>query len=311
VTNALEPGTLRIGVALQADLLLGAGNLHELGAAVMEQGLDHVSVGDHVAHLGGRGVDGLVAAAALAAAAPDLTVVVGAFQLALRHPLVAARQVATLTSLAPGRLVLAVGAGGDDRAEVENCGVRPETRGRRLDESLSVVRRLLSGERFSLDGEFVQLREVALADAGPVPPLVVAGAGPAAVRRAAALGDGWLGLLCSPERYAAVRGEVLDTAAALGRPAPSWWGLNAWCSTGANRAAAEARLRPHLRTWFGGAAERALGRCGCGTPDEVAAWLAAFADAGANRLSVSVPATSATEAIAAAGEVARSVRDAA
>ena len=61
------------------------------------------------------------------------------------HPVAVARQVSSLSMLAPGRLVFGVGMGGDDPHELEVCGVDPRTRGRRMDECLTVVRGLLAG----------------------------------------------------------------------------------------------------------------------------------------------------------------------
>uniref|UniRef100_UPI003F65E9BD LLM class flavin-dependent oxidoreductase n=1 Tax=Rhodococcus opacus TaxID=37919 RepID=UPI003F65E9BD len=58
----------------------------------------------------------------------------------------AARQLSTIGELAPGRLVLGVGVGGDDGSEISISVVDPATRGRRLGEALELLRALLSGE---------------------------------------------------------------------------------------------------------------------------------------------------------------------
>jgi alkanesulfonate monooxygenase SsuD/methylene tetrahydromethanopterin reductase-like flavin-dependent oxidoreductase (luciferase family) len=102
-------------------------------------GLDHVCVGDHVSFHDGAGFDGMVSAAAALASNDRLDVWIAVYQLALRHPLVVARQLASLAQIAPGRITLGVGVGGEDRTEVSNCGVDPATRGRRLDECLDVL----------------------------------------------------------------------------------------------------------------------------------------------------------------------------
>ena len=75
-------------------------------------------------------------------------------QQAMRHPVPVARQIATLCESAPGRFVLGVGVGGEDRHEIEICGVDPRTRGRRTDESLAALRALLRGEPTSHACEF-------------------------------------------------------------------------------------------------------------------------------------------------------------
>src|SRR6516164_2531638 len=72
---------------------------------------------------------------------------------------------------------------GDHRREVLACGVDPRTRGRRMDEALYIVRRLLAGESVTHDGEFFQLDQARL---GPTPaepvPLVVGGRSEALAR---------------------------------------------------------------------------------------------------------------------------------
>ena len=63
------------------------------------------------------------------------------------------------SSLAPGRLTLGVGIGGEDQHEVEICGVDQRTRGRRMDECLQILRALVVGGR----SEAALVREVAVA----------------------------------------------------------------------------------------------------------------------------------------------------
>ena len=97
--------------------------------------------------------------------------------------------------------MLGVGVGGEDRHEIEICGVDPRTRGRRTDESLAALRALLSGEATSHRGEFFQFEDARIAPAPDPPvPIVIGGRSDAAIRRAAVHGDGWLGVWCSPKR---------------------------------------------------------------------------------------------------------------
>ncbi|MER6126492.1 LLM class F420-dependent oxidoreductase [Streptomyces sp. NPDC001795] len=112
----------------------------------------------------------------------------------LRHPLVTAKQYATLDHLSGGRLVLGVGAGHVEE-EFEALGVDFRRRGAVLDECIDALRAALGPEEFpeyhgkSYDFEGLGQR--------PRPrqeniPLWVGGSSPAAVRRAALKGDGWL-----------------------------------------------------------------------------------------------------------------------
>src|SRR6266481_4943940 len=108
-------------------------------------GIDHVCCGDHVS-FAGTGFDGLVQATALAMLHPALPVYCGVYLLPLRHPVLVARQLADIARLAPGRIILGAGIGGEDRHEVAICGVDPATRGKRMDECLTIVRELLTGK---------------------------------------------------------------------------------------------------------------------------------------------------------------------
>jgi alkanesulfonate monooxygenase SsuD/methylene tetrahydromethanopterin reductase-like flavin-dependent oxidoreductase (luciferase family) len=76
------------------------------------------------------------------------------YLLALRHPMIAARQIASLAETAPGRLTVGVGVGGEDRHEFEVCEVDPTSRGRRTDVALALVRSLLDGDTVDGDGAF-------------------------------------------------------------------------------------------------------------------------------------------------------------
>ncbi|MPY60357.1 LLM class F420-dependent oxidoreductase [Streptomyces spongiae] len=112
----------------------------------------------------------------------------------LRHPLVTAKQYATLDHLSGGRLILGVGAG-HVREEFEALGVDFEVRGPLLDESLDALRAALGPEEFpahhgkAYDFEGLGQRPRPTQEHVPV---WVGGSSPAAVRRAAVRGDGWL-----------------------------------------------------------------------------------------------------------------------
>ncbi|MFE9402012.1 LLM class F420-dependent oxidoreductase [Streptomyces sp. NPDC006530] len=112
----------------------------------------------------------------------------------LRHPLVTAKQYATLDHLSGGRLILGVGAG-HVREEFEAVGADFERRGPVLDETIDALRAALGPEEYpSFQG-----RRFAFEGLGQRPrpaqrqvPIWVGGSSPAAVRRAALRGDGWL-----------------------------------------------------------------------------------------------------------------------
>ena len=77
-----------------------------------------------------------------------------------------------------------MGVGGEDRSEISNSGVDPRTRGRRLDETLELLRALLTGDAVTHDGEFFQLDNARILPPPAVPiPIVIGGKGDSAVRR--------------------------------------------------------------------------------------------------------------------------------
>jgi alkanesulfonate monooxygenase SsuD/methylene tetrahydromethanopterin reductase-like flavin-dependent oxidoreductase (luciferase family) len=245
-------------------------------------GIDHVCCGDHVSFVAGLGFDGLLQATALAMLHPTLPVHTGVYLLPLRHPVLVARQLADLAQLAPGRLVFGVGIGGEDRHEVAICGVDPATRGRRMDECLTIVRQLLTGKPVTFHGAFFDLDDAVISPVPAVPiPIVVGGRSDAAIKRAGRLGDGWLGIWNSPRRFAAAVEITQQEAAQVGRPdPPRRHAMQVWCGLADSKPAARACLAPAMEAFYHLPFESFERYCPYGTPDDVAAFLAPYAAAG-------------------------------
>ncbi len=262
--------------------LAGVAGLRDFAARVEATGIDRLFVGDHVTFRGGAGFDGLVNAAALAVATQRAAVQTAVYLLPLRHPVPVARQVASVAALAPGRLVFGAGLGGEDPAELRACGVDPATRGRRMDEALAVLRRLLSGAGVSMDGAFFRLDGVRIAPAPEPPvPIVFGGRSDAALRRVARHGDGWLGLWVSAARYADAVGLIGKYAAEAGRTVAQWQhGMHVWCGLGASAGAARRELSTVMEAFYGLPFGRFERYCPCGTPEEIAASLQPYVAAG-------------------------------
>jgi probable F420-dependent oxidoreductase len=129
---------------------------------------------------------------ALGAVTGRLRLVTFVLKLPVRHPVLVAKQVTSTAVLTGGRLVLGVGSS-PWREDYEVLGVPWRDRGRRMDESIAVIRGLSAGGYFEHHGEVVDVPSVKIA---PVPaepvPILVGGHSDAALRRAAILGDGWL-----------------------------------------------------------------------------------------------------------------------
>jgi probable F420-dependent oxidoreductase len=116
------------------------------------------------------------------------------YNLGLRHPFVSARAVTTLDVVSGGRAMFGIGASWL-RPEWEAVGLDFDTRGRRVDEALEVCLRLWTEREIEHHGEFFDFDPV-MFEPKPVqqprPPVHVGGDGPAALRRAATMGDGWV-----------------------------------------------------------------------------------------------------------------------
>lgn len=127
------------------------------------------------------------------------------YNIGLRHPFVVARAVATLDNLSNGRLEFGVGASWLE-SEWKALGLDFETRGRRVDESLGVCQRLWSESVVEHHGEFFNFDPVMFEPKPlqtPYPPLHIGGDGPAALRRAATVGNGWIPMNHSVDQIAA------------------------------------------------------------------------------------------------------------
>src|SRR4051812_27593425 len=226
-----------VGLRLPHELQHDPARLRAFMAHADDAGLDRLCVGDHVTFKGGQGFDGLQNATAAAVLSSRIGIQTAVYLLPLRHPVPVARQVVTLAALAPGRFTFGVGVGGDDPAEMRACGADPATRGARTDEALAIVRRLIAGEVVSQRGRFFDLDSVCVLPPAAEPvPIVVGGRSTAALRRTARLGDGWLGVWVSPDRFAQAVGDIAAEAELAGREGTKWQhGLQVWCGFDADR----------------------------------------------------------------------------
>ncbi len=276
----------RVGMSVPWDLWgLDASQRSARLAAMADAGIDHLFTADHVSFIDGSGMDGPVVLAALSGIEPRLDLHLGVWLLALRHPMVAARQIASLAEAAPGRVTVGVGVGGEDRHEFEVCGVDPGTRGRRTDAALVAVRALLDGDTVDGDGEFFDFRAGTIR---PTPssrvPFVVGGRSDAAVDRAGRFGDGWLGAWCSVRRFR----EATAQAERHGRTPPDGWrhGMQLWVGVGATTDDARAHVAPKMESFYGVPFERFEKYTPMGTPEQIAEFLQPYVENGATTLNL-------------------------
>ena len=193
-----------------------------LGVRAEELGFDSVWVNHHVLNvgyvrdrLGERPYhDALVILTWLAAQTSRVRIGTSVLVLPYLHPMVLAKELATLDHLSGGRLVVGVGVG--SLAE-ENAalGVAYDTRGSYCNEFLEVLRRLWTEQRASFHGRFFDFEDLISSPKPlqrPHPAIVVGGNRPPALRRVARLGDGWHPLGVSPDGVRR-RLEVIRSAA--------------------------------------------------------------------------------------------------
>ena len=195
--------------------MIGAEPRHwpRLAAVCEEAGFDSVAVSDHVVYPAtleskypytpdGTPLftpdedwpDPWVAIGAMSSVTTRLRFVTNVYVLPLRNPFVVAKAVGTAAYLSGGRVGLGIGAGwmAEEFELLEQSFAR---RGRRMDEMVEVIRALWAGGMVEHHGEFYDFDPVEMRPAPPAPvPIYVGGHSDVAFRRAARLGDGWLGV---------------------------------------------------------------------------------------------------------------------
>jgi alkanesulfonate monooxygenase SsuD/methylene tetrahydromethanopterin reductase-like flavin-dependent oxidoreductase (luciferase family) len=192
--------TFKVGVMLPsydaAGRTLGVSEVAAYAARAERLGFDSVWASDHFhgdelapGGAGGR-YDPLLALAHLAAHTTSITL--GSLVVAngFRAPAQLAREVATLSHLAPGRVVIGLGTGGR-ASEFETFGFTHERPVQRLRETLTVVPALVAGESVTFEAESAALKDANLLHAETVPPFWVAAFSPRLLELTAEVADGW------------------------------------------------------------------------------------------------------------------------
>ncbi|MGW6283199.1 LLM class flavin-dependent oxidoreductase [Kribbella sp. NPDC055071] len=179
-----------------------------------EVGLDSVWSTDHLI-ASAPILESSVVLSTAAAVTERITVGFNVMLLALRPVAWAAKQVSTLQLVSGNRVVLGVGTGNPAHGDIgwRAAGVEYAERGRLTDEALEVLPDLIAGRPTTVGPEL----EVTLSPGSVVPPLVVAGNGVRAHRRAARYGDGWATLAMSPEEIRTSLERINEFAAEYGR----------------------------------------------------------------------------------------------
>ncbi|HEX6426015.1 MAG TPA: LLM class F420-dependent oxidoreductase [Acidimicrobiales bacterium] len=141
---------------------------------------------------------------ALAAVTERILFSTHVYVLPARNPFVVAKAVGTAAHLSGGRVLLGVGAGWM-REEFVQLEQPFERRGARMEEQIAVLRTLWRGGMVEHHGEFYDFDRLEMSPAPPAPvPILVGGHSETALRRAARLGDGWMGVYYGVDELTAI-----------------------------------------------------------------------------------------------------------
>jgi probable F420-dependent oxidoreductase len=192
-------------------------SVRTVARAAEAAGYDSVWVSDHIltprrfGPVFGRTIEPLLTLGYLAGLTEKVQLATSIIILPERDPILVAKQAAGVDQLSNGRMVLGIGVGWmEEQYTYFRADFR--RRGRMADEWVKVIRDLWTADPSTFHGEFIHYHD-AYFQPKPVqpngPPIVVGGASPAALRRAATLCDGWhasgLGLADFAERVTTLR----------------------------------------------------------------------------------------------------------
>lgn len=155
--------------------------------------------------------------AAMAAVTKHIKLVCGVYVLPLRNPIEVSKQAATLSILSQGRFILGAGTGWMQE-EFDVYGVPFKKRGQRMNEMIEIMRGLWTGDYFEYHGDHFDFDSIVLS---PKPqhsiPLFFGGTADIALRRAAKVGQGWIGAGNTPEEIPGVMTRLNELRAEYGR----------------------------------------------------------------------------------------------
>jgi probable F420-dependent oxidoreductase len=161
----------------------------------------------------------MTAMAALAGRTRRLKFGMNVVSLALRDPVLVAKQCATIDVLSEGRLLPAFGIGSPVAPEWQALSVETAGRGRKTDEALEIVRRLWREDDVTFAGVHFRLKSASIA---PKPvqrdlPMWIGGSSQAAIRRTAHFGTGWQAGPETPAEVAPIIRAIAAAARGVGR----------------------------------------------------------------------------------------------
>ncbi len=251
-------------------------------------GFDGIWSGDHII-MHSPIMDVMTVLASFASITERVTLGTAVYLMPLRHPVAIAKQVVSLDLLSEGRFVFGVGVGGEIVREFDAVGVAVSERGRRTDEGLDILTRVLSEDHVTYEGKYYQVHDVTLAPRPkqqPYPPIWVGGRSDAAIRRAARYGSCWLGYLVSPNRLREAMQKVQDMAPTYGRnPADIQGGMLLFTALAKDYETGKEMAIANLSRRYNQPFDNLVDRyCAMGTPEQCLEQIQSFIDAGMRHL---------------------------
>ena len=156
----------------------------------------------------------------LAALTQRITLGTSVLVLPQHNPFEVAKQVAEIDQLSNGRFVLGIGVGWFEE-EFEVLGQDFKTRGARTDDALRLMKQLWADDPVTYDGRFYRCENAYFAPkpvSKPHPPLMVAGGGKPAWRRAAEFADAFHPVRVQPDSIEMMAAEIAKQCERFGRP---------------------------------------------------------------------------------------------
>jgi probable F420-dependent oxidoreductase len=231
---------IRFGVGLGAEA--GPGQLGDIVDHLEEAAIDSLWFSELVYS---RLVDPFVGMAFALSRTSRLKVGTSVAVLPGRHPVLVAKQLASLAAVAPKRVLPVFGLRSALPVERDLFVVPDGSRAAVFDESLRLLRLALTEDDVTFAGEYFTVRDARVLPK-PDPPLDIwiGGATPAAFRRIGALGDGWLGSFLTTAEAAEARRAIIAAADDAGREIePDHYGINLAVGNGDLPAAVLAGIR--------------------------------------------------------------------
>jgi probable F420-dependent oxidoreductase len=266
-----------------------ADELVRVAARAEEWGLDSFWLSDHLLAPSPE-LDVVATLSMLASHTSRMKLGPSVLLLNLRHPLLVAKAFASLDYLSNGRMVMAVGTGASV-ADYALCGIPAESRGKRLDEGIEVLRAVWKEPKASYHGRFFNFDNVTI-EPRPTPrtnndsgtmDIWVGGRSDATLKRTARLADGFFASFQTPDEFGMSMKKIREYAAGYGRAnARIESGLILLCRVAGSHEKALDEMQPMLAA-MGRGAEQFLERSVFGSPEDIVGRLGEYVALGLDK----------------------------